>query len=121
MNTTTISSKIFFLIPNTVSQKDKKSHTTGLDDTAILRIKIKVTEMSLRKKAQYRNTLNPHVPLFLSWSLGGGIRVKMEKSSSVIDININISYFCCCEQIAEIYNQLEDCIFLMSQNYKCFN
>ena len=121
MNTTTISSKIFFLIPNTISQKDKKSHTTGLDDTAILRIKIKVTEMSLRKKAQYRNTLNPHVPLFLSWSLGGGIRVKMEKSSSVIDININISYFCCCEQIAEIYSQLEDCIFLMSQNYKCFN
>ena len=50
MNTTTISSVIFFLIPNTVSQKDEKSHTTGLDDTAILHIKIKVTEMSLRKK-----------------------------------------------------------------------
>ena len=98
MNTTTISSKIFFLIPNTVIQKDKKSHTTGLDDTAILHIKIKVTEMSLKKKAQYRNTLNPHVPLFLSWlfSLGGGIRVKIEKPSSVTDINIKISYFFCC-------------------------
>ena len=48
---------IFFLIPNTVSQKDKKSHTTALDDTAILHFKIKVTEMSLKKKAQYCNTL----------------------------------------------------------------
>ena len=96
MNTTTISSKTFFLTPNTISQKDKKSHTTGLDDTAILHIKIKVTEMSLKKKAQYRSTLNPHVPLLflLFFSLGGGIRVKMEEPSSVIDINI--SYFFCC-------------------------
>ena len=39
--------------------------------------------------------LNPHVHLFLLlfFSLGGGIRVKMEKPSSVIDININISCF----------------------------
>ena len=39
--------------------------------------------------------LNPHVRLFLLlfFSLGGGIRVKMEKPSSVIDININISCF----------------------------
>lgn len=119
---TIISSKTFFLTPNTISQKDKKSNTTGLDDTTILHIKIKVTEMSLKKKAQYSNTLNPHVSLFLLFfSLGGEIRVKMEKPSSVIHININISYFCCCEQIAEIYSQLEDCIFLMSQNYKCFN
>ena len=52
--------------------------------------------MSLKKKPQYRNTLNPHVPLLflLFFSLGGGIRVKMEELSSVIDINI--SYFFCC-------------------------
>ena len=52
------------LLPNTVSQKDKKPHTAGLDDTAIPHIKIKITEIPLEKKAQYGNTVNPHVPLF---------------------------------------------------------
>ena len=51
------------LLPNTVSQKDEKPHTAGLDDTAIPHIKIKITEIPLEKKAQYRNTVNPHVPL----------------------------------------------------------
>ena len=51
------------LLPNTVSQKDEKPHTAGLDDTAIPHIKIQITEIPLEKKAQYRNTVNPHVPL----------------------------------------------------------
>ena len=38
------------LLPNTVNQKDKKSHTAELDDTAILHIKIKITEIPLEKK-----------------------------------------------------------------------
>ena len=50
------------LSSNIVSQKDEKLHTTGLhvDDTAILHIKIKITEILLEKKL---NTVNPHVPL----------------------------------------------------------
>ena len=51
------------VLPNTVSQKDEKPHTARLDDTAIPHIKIKITEIPLEKKAQYRNTVNPHVPL----------------------------------------------------------
>ena len=48
-------------IPNTVSQRrDEKPHTTGLDDTAIPHIKIKITEITLEKEL---NTGNPHVPL----------------------------------------------------------
>ena len=37
---------------NTVSQKDEKPHTgtLGLDDTAILHIKIQITEIPLEKK-----------------------------------------------------------------------
>ena len=42
------------LLPNTVNQKDEKQHTAGLDDTAIPHIKIKITEIPLEKKAQYR-------------------------------------------------------------------
>ena len=38
------------LLPNNVSQKDGKPHTTGLNDTAILRFKIKITEIPLEKK-----------------------------------------------------------------------
>ena len=41
------------LLPNTVSQKGGKPHTTGLNDTAIPRFKIKITEIPLEKK---RNT-----------------------------------------------------------------
>ena len=44
------------LLPNTVTQKDEKRHTEGLEDTAIPHIKIKMTEKPLNKKAQYRNT-----------------------------------------------------------------
>ena len=44
------------LLPNTVSQKDEKPHTAGLDDTAIPHIKIKITEIPLEKKL---NTVNP--------------------------------------------------------------
>ena len=33
------------LLPNTVSQKDEKPHTAGLDDAAIPNIKIKITEI----------------------------------------------------------------------------
>ena len=52
------------LLPNTVNQKEEKPHTAGLDDTAIQHIKIKITEIPLEwKKAQYRNTVNRHVPL----------------------------------------------------------
>ena len=39
-----------FLLPKTVSQKDEKPHTVGLDDTAIPYIKIKITEIPLEKK-----------------------------------------------------------------------
>ena len=40
--------RIFFhWIP---SQKDKKPHTTGLHDTAILHTKIKITDISLERK-----------------------------------------------------------------------
>ena len=38
------------LLLNTVSQRDEKPHTAGLDDTAILHIKIKITEIPLEKK-----------------------------------------------------------------------
>ena len=51
------------LLSNTVAQKDEKPHTAGQDDTVIPHIKIKITEIPLEKKAQYRNTVNPHVPL----------------------------------------------------------
>ena len=51
------------LLPNTVSQKDKKPHTEGLDDTAIPHIKITITEIPLGKKV---NTVNRHAPFLLS-------------------------------------------------------
>ena len=49
--------------PNPVSQNDEKPHTAEPDDTAIQHFKIKITEIPREKKAQYRNTVNPHVPL----------------------------------------------------------
>ena len=55
------------LLPNTVNQKDEKPSTAGLDDTAIPHIKIKITEVPLKKKVNTatadRNTVNPHVLL----------------------------------------------------------
>ena len=50
------------LLPNTVNQKDEKPHTEGLDDSAMPRIKIKITETDRLKKTQYRSNVNPHVP-----------------------------------------------------------
>ena len=51
------------LLPDTVSQKDEKLNTAGLDDTAILHIKIKITEISLEKSSiLYHNTVNPMFP-----------------------------------------------------------
>ena len=49
------------LLPNTVSQKDEKPHTAGLDDTAIPHIKIKITEIPLEKSSirHYRKPLCP--------------------------------------------------------------
>ena len=38
------------LLPSTLSQKDEKPHTAGLDDTAIPDIKIKITEIPPEKK-----------------------------------------------------------------------
>ena len=49
------------LLPNTVSQKDKKPYTKGLDYTAIPHIKITITEIPLKKKV---NTVNRHAPSF---------------------------------------------------------
>ena len=48
------------LLPNTVSQKDKKPHTAGLEDIAIPHIKIKIAEIPLEKKKQ---TLIPKIPM----------------------------------------------------------
>ena len=39
------------LLPNTVTQKDEKPHTAGLDDTAIPHIKIQITEYRLKKSS----------------------------------------------------------------------
>ena len=38
------------LLPNTVSQKDEKPYTAGLDDTLISHIKNKITEIPHEKK-----------------------------------------------------------------------
>ena len=40
---------IAILLPNTISKKDEKPHTTGPYDTAIPHIKIKVTKILLKK------------------------------------------------------------------------
>ena len=67
---------------NTVSQKDKKPHTgtLGLDDTAILHIKIQITEILLEKKTQYPNTVNPYVALFVEsvWGPEQGIDAALQ-------------------------------------------
>ena len=38
------------LLPNTVSEKDEKPHTTGPYDSAILHIKVEVTKIPLEKR-----------------------------------------------------------------------
>ena len=50
------------LLPNTVNQKDEKPHTAGLDDTAMPRIKIKITETDRLKKLNTAITLTPPPP-----------------------------------------------------------
>ena len=46
----------YFLFPNTVSQKDKKPHTAGLDNTVIPTLKSKLPKYHLKKSLilQYR-------------------------------------------------------------------
>ena len=48
------------LLSSTVSQKDEKPHTAGLDGAAISHVKISIIEIPLEKKL---NTVNPSVPL----------------------------------------------------------
>ena len=50
MNSTARNTEKNLLLPNTVSQKDEKAHTAGLNDTAIPYFKIKITEIPLEKK-----------------------------------------------------------------------
>ena len=58
----TVKDGFFYQIP---LPRRMKNHIprARLDDTAIPHTKIKITEIPLEKKAQYRNTVNPHVPL----------------------------------------------------------
>ena len=56
--------------PNTVSQNDEKPHTAELEDTAILHVKIKITEIPHEKKKkkpipQYRKLQCPPQILIL--------------------------------------------------------
>ena len=54
--------------PNTVSQNDEKPHTAELEDTAILHVKIKITEIPHEKKnpiPQYRKLQFPPQILIL--------------------------------------------------------
>ena len=51
------------LLPNSVSQKDEKPNTAGLDDTAIPFIKIKITEIPHEKLNTAIFTVNPNFPL----------------------------------------------------------
>ena len=50
------------LLPNTVSQKDKKPHTARLDDTAIPHIKIKITEKYRLKESSIPQYRKPPCP-----------------------------------------------------------
>ena len=49
-----------FLLSNTISQKDEKLHIAGLDETALLHVKIFITKILHEKKL---NIVNPNVPL----------------------------------------------------------
>ena len=50
-------------LPNTVSQRDEKPHTAGLNDTAIPHIKIQITEITLQKKLNIAIPSTLKVPL----------------------------------------------------------
>ena len=71
--------------PNTVSQNDEKPRTAELDDTAYRTWKLKLPKYRM-KKAQLRNTVNPHVPLIQQYALQHGSQYKsyyfVEKSNS---------------------------------------
>ena len=58
----TVKDGFFYQIPLPRRMKNRIPRAR-LDDTAIPHTKIKITEIPLEKKAQYRNTVNPHVPL----------------------------------------------------------
>lgn len=48
---------------NTITQKDKKPHTAGLDVPQYRTLKYKLPKYRLKiKKAQYRSTVNPNAP-----------------------------------------------------------
>ena len=51
--------------------------------------------MSLKKKAQYRNTLNRHAPLFLSWffSLGGGLGLRWKSHLQLLTLILTFFIF----------------------------
>ena len=51
------------LLPNTISQKDEKPYTAGVDDTSIPAINIKISEIPLEKKRHYGNIVSPHASL----------------------------------------------------------
>lgn len=51
------------LLPNTVIAKDEKLHTAGLDYTVMSQVKISITTILHKKKAQCRNTIKPNIPL----------------------------------------------------------
>ena len=61
------------LLANTASQKDEKNHTAGLDDSAILHIKIKIITILLEKSSiilQYcKPPCTPHESLFVQLAL----------------------------------------------------
>ena len=81
--------------PNTVSQNDQKPHTAELDDTAIPHVKIEITEIKYRmKKAQYRNTVNPHVPLvqrFISQPRCQNLRSGSLCCKSIFTVNLPLN------------------------------
>ena len=51
------------LLPNTVNQKDENRIPQGWMIPQYRTLKSKLPKYRLKKKAQYRNTVNPHVPL----------------------------------------------------------
>ena len=65
----TVKDGFFYQIPLPRRMKNRIPRAR-LDDTAIPHGKIKITEIPLEKKAQYRNTVNPHVPLTCWQCLG---------------------------------------------------
>ena len=78
----------FFL--NFFSQKDKKLHTTGLDDTAILQIKIKLKKYCLKKL----NTVKPYAPFNLDVANAGLGTWFLEHSYHIKSSGIHFFNYC---------------------------